>query len=166
MGAAGPGVPAARGRRSLPCVRASGSPPCGLKAAGAPRAPPGPTAPILHFKTSRNLQKKPCCGLLPQQDLNSAYYLAYSTVRVSRTTLTLICPGYTISSSIRLAISLAKSTEASSDTWSGFTIMRISLPACMAKHFSTPENEFAISSSFSRRFISVSYTHLTLPTKA
>ena len=59
-------------------------------------------------------------------------YLAYSMALVSRTRLTLICPGYSSSSSIFLAISRASSTIRSSLTSSGLTMMRTSRPAWMA----------------------------------
>ena len=44
--------------------------------------------------------------------LNFEFYRAYSTARVSRMTVTLICPGYSISSSIRLAMSRAMTKAA------------------------------------------------------
>ena len=56
-------------------------------------------------------------------------YLANSVARVSRMTLTLICPGYSSSFSMRLTISLASSTESASLTCSGLTMMRTSRPA-------------------------------------
>ena len=55
-------------------------------------------------------------------------YLAYSIERVSRMTLTRICPGYSISFSMRLAISLARIFVPSSVTSSGLTMMRTSRP--------------------------------------
>ncbi len=59
-------------------------------------------------------------------------YLAYSIWRISRMTMTLIWPGYTSVSSILFTMSLARVAAAMSSTDSGFTMMRISLPACMA----------------------------------
>ena len=56
-------------------------------------------------------------------------YLAYSTTLVSRSTWTLIWPGYSSSFSMRLANSLARITISSSLTCSGFTITRTSRPA-------------------------------------
>ena len=61
-----------------------------------------------------------------------SHYLAYSVLRVSRMTLTRICPGYSICSSMRLAISLAMTLMPSSVTSSGFTMMRTSRPDWMA----------------------------------
>ena len=55
-------------------------------------------------------------------------YFAYSVDRVSRMTLTRIWPGYSISFSMRLAISLARILVPSSVTSSGLTIMRTSRP--------------------------------------
>jgi chromate reductase len=59
-------------------------------------------------------------------------YRAYSTQRTSRSSVTLISPGYVISSSIFLAMSLAIFVEAPSSTLSALTITRTSLPAWMA----------------------------------
>ena len=59
-------------------------------------------------------------------------HFANSTARVSRTTLTLICPGYSISASMRLTISRARMRVPASLTSSGLTITRISRPDCMA----------------------------------
>ena len=59
-------------------------------------------------------------------------YLAYSVLRVSRMTLTRICPGYSICSSMRLAISFAITLMPSSVTSSGFTMMRTSRPDWIA----------------------------------
>ena len=56
------------------------------------------------------------------------YYFAKSIARVSRITFTLIWPGYSISRSIRLTISLAKISVPASLTSSGLTMMRISRP--------------------------------------
>ena len=66
--------------------------------------------------------------------------------------LTLICPGYSSSLSIFLQISLAKGIIFSSFIISGLTMILISRPAWIAKHFSTPSKEEATPSSFSRRF--------------
>ena len=57
-----------------------------------------------------------------------SFYFAYSVLRVSRITFTRIWPGYSISVSIRLAISLASTLVPSSVTSSGLTIMRTSRP--------------------------------------
>ena len=65
-------------------------------------------------------------------------YLAYSIALVSRTTVTLICPGYCNSSSIWFLISLANLYDFKSSISSGETTTRISLPACIANAFSTP----------------------------
>lgn len=59
-------------------------------------------------------------------------YLANSVLRVSRITLTRIWPGYSISFSMRLAISLARILVPSSVTSSGLTIMRTSRPDWIA----------------------------------
>ncbi len=59
-------------------------------------------------------------------------YLANSTARISRMTVTLICPGYCMVSSIFLAISRAILRAARSSTSSGRTIIRTSRPAWMA----------------------------------
>ena len=66
---------------------------------------------------------------------------------------TFICPGYSISSSTFLATSLASIVISESEICSGFTIILTSRPACIANDFSTPLNESAIDSSFSRRFM-------------
>ena len=60
------------------------------------------------------------------------FYFAYSVLLVSRMTLTRICPGYSICSSIRLAISFASTLMPSSVTSSGFTMMRTSRPLWIA----------------------------------
>ena len=57
-----------------------------------------------------------------------AIYLANSVLRVSRMTLTLICPGYSSSFSMRLAISRASTYVPSSEISSGLTMMRTSRP--------------------------------------
>ena len=59
-------------------------------------------------------------------------HLAKSTARVSRMTLTLICPGYSISFSMRLTISLARMSAPASLTSSGLTMMRTSRPDWIA----------------------------------
>ena len=59
-------------------------------------------------------------------------YFAYSVLRVSRMTLTRIWPGYSISFSMVLAISLASTLVPSSVTSSGLTMMRTSRPLWMA----------------------------------
>src|SRR6266850_4939846 len=79
------------------------------------------------------------------------FYLAYSTARVSRTTVTRIWPGKLSSLSIRLAMSRAISWAAVSSICSGLTRMRTSRPAWIAYDCCTPWKEFAISSSFSKR---------------
>ena len=63
--------------------------------------------------------------------LVSAYF-AYSVARVSRITFTRIWPGYSISFSMRLAISLASTRVPSSVTSSGLTMMRTSRPDWIA----------------------------------
>src|SRR5258708_96687 len=78
-------------------------------------------------------------------------YFASSVARVSRMTVTRICPGYVISVSILRATSRASIEVSSSEICDGSTITRISRPACTAKHFSTPLNDFAIVSRSSRR---------------
>lgn len=79
------------------------------------------------FLQSRHRKRSKPIGLAPR----FAYelYLANSVARVSRMTLTLICPGYSSSFSMRLTISLASSTESASLTCSGLTMMRTSRPA-------------------------------------
>jgi 3-oxoacyl-[acyl-carrier-protein] synthase II len=62
-------------------------------------------------------------------------------------------PGYSVSSSILLAISLATKTISSSDTDSGLTATRISRPAWMAKDLETPGCSLAIFSRVSRRLM-------------
>ena len=57
---------------------------------------------------------------------------AYSTARDSRTTVTWTWPGYSMSRSMRWAMSRASSTAEASSTFSGSTMMRISRPAWMA----------------------------------
>ena len=57
------------------------------------------------------------------------YLLAYSTARVSRMTITLICPGKVKDSSIFLAISRLSKIEFSSDILSLSTMTRSSRPA-------------------------------------
>ena len=61
-----------------------------------------------------------------------AHYLAYSMTRVSRSTVTLICPGYSISSSIFLATSRARFCAAVSSMSVGRTMTRTSRPAWIA----------------------------------
>src|SRR6266516_1423028 len=56
-------------------------------------------------------------------------YLANSTMRVSRMTVTLIWPGYCSSPSMRLAISRARIWARLSSIVSGLTMIRISRPA-------------------------------------
>src|SRR6266480_910270 len=62
----------------------------------------------------------------------SVAFLATSTARLSRITVTLIWPGYSSWSSISRAISYESSTAWSSSTSFGFTITRISRPAWSA----------------------------------
>ena len=85
--------------------------------------------------------RKPCSlsGRYNKSRMNrhTAYYttccyFAKSTLRVSRITFTLICPGYSNSLSILRATSFASNTKVSSFTCSGLTIIRISRPACTA----------------------------------
>ncbi len=58
-----------------------------------------------------------------------AIYLANSTARLSRITVTFICPGYCMVSSIFLAISLAIRADSRSSICSGLTIILTSRPA-------------------------------------
>ena len=94
------------------------------------------------------------------------YSFAYSIDLVSLITFIFICPGYSSSFSTRFTIFLAIRSASSSLTLSGFTIIRISLPACIAKDFSTPAKELAISSSFSKRLIYNSNVSLLAPGRA
>ena len=74
----------------------------------------------------------PASGRLPTPCLRSrreAGYLAKSTARVSRMTVTLICPGYCRFSSTALATFLESWMAARSSTCSGLTMIRISRPA-------------------------------------
>ena len=73
-----------------------------------------------------------CGRLLHAGRAGQSSYFAYSTALVSRSRWTLICPGYSSSSSIFLAMSRASSTIWSSLTSSGLTMMRTSRPAWMA----------------------------------
>ena len=82
----------------------------------------------------------------------SADQRAVSVARDSRTTVTLIWPGYVSSSSICLTMSRASTWAPMSSIASGATITRISRPACMANTLSTPSLLDAISSSRSSRF--------------
>jgi hypothetical protein len=59
-------------------------------------------------------------------------YLANSTLRDSRMTVTLIWPGYSSSCSMARAISCESKAASSSSISVGFTITRISRPACSA----------------------------------
>ena len=59
-------------------------------------------------------------------------YFAVSIARVSRITITLICPGYSRLSSIFLAMSFASRMDARSSISSGLTRTRTSRPAWMA----------------------------------
>src|SRR5438128_3154515 len=78
-------------------------------------------------------------------------YFAYSTARVSRMTVTLICPGYCIVSWIFCAMSRESRAVCRSSSLSGFTTTRTSRPAWIANDFSTPSKLFAtLSSSWSR----------------
>jgi len=77
--------------------------------------------------------------LIPKKDRNGLcgarcilHYLAYSTQRTSRSRVTLISPGYVISSSIFLAISRAIFVAESSSILLASTMTRISRPACIA----------------------------------
>src|SRR2546428_10947931 len=65
------------------------------------------------------------------QDVHRAYF-ATSTARVSRMTTTLMCPGYCISASMRLVMSLASWWASRSETMSAFVITRSSRPAWIA----------------------------------
>src|ERR1700730_3824878 len=68
----------------------------------------------------------------PERGAGGLIYLAYSMARVSRTTVTRICPGKLSSVSIRLAMSLAINWAAASSICSGLTRIRTSRPAWMA----------------------------------
>jgi hypothetical protein len=59
-------------------------------------------------------------------------YFAKALLLRSRITVTRICPGYSISFSIRPAILCANESASKSSTRSGSTSTRISRPACMA----------------------------------
>jgi len=61
--------------------------------------------------------------------ISTQVYLAKLETRVSRMTVTLICPGYVISVSIFLIISLHSITVSLSEIFSFSTMMRISRPA-------------------------------------
>ena len=61
--------------------------------------------------------------------VGEAPYRAYSTARVSRMTMTLIWPGYSMESWIFLVMSRAIRMAARSSTFSGCTITRTSRPA-------------------------------------
>ncbi len=67
-------------------------------------------------------------------------------------TVTLICPGYWSSVSIRRAMVSASSPAFTSSIFSGTTITRTSRPAWMTLVFSTPSKPAAISSSLVSRF--------------
>jgi len=68
-------------------------------------------------------------GLLSVSVVFLSYYLAIAVLRRSRTTVTRICPGYSISLSIRPAISVAIVSANKSLIRSGSTMTRISRPA-------------------------------------
>ena len=84
-----------------------------------------PAAPLL-------LARRVCWFCAAGMGRRRCRHLANSTARVSRTTLTLICPGYSISASMRLTISRARMRVPASLTSSGLTITRISRPDWMA----------------------------------
>ena len=75
----------------------------------------------------------------------------------------MICPGYSISFSTLFATFLASNVISLSEIFSGFTTILTSLPACIAKDFSTPSNESAISSNFSNLLIYASKVSLLAP---
>jgi len=79
---------------------------------------------------ARHAKKRGWAGAHPHYF--SSIYFAYSTVRFSLITVIFICPGYSNSSSICLAISRDNDTHPRSSMASDFTITRISLPACRA----------------------------------
>lgn len=87
------------------------------------------------YRNIEELLKKYLFALSKEIFLFQLNYFAKSTLRVSRITLTLICPGYSSSLSILRAISLASNTVVSSLTSSGLTMIRISRPACTAYDF-------------------------------
>ena len=58
--------------------------------------------------------------------------------------MTLICPGYSSSFSMRRAMSFESQIASSSVIFSLSTMMRISRPACSANDFDTPLNESAM----------------------
>jgi acetyl esterase/lipase len=68
----------------------------------------------------------------PRRELSGAAHFAYSTARDSRMTVTLIWPGYSSSFSISRAISWESTIAASSSIAPGWTMTRISRPACIA----------------------------------
>src|SRR5690606_7307005 len=78
---------------------------------------------------------------------------AYSTARDSRTTVTWTWPGYSMSCSMRFAMSRASRTAEASSTLSGCTMMRISRPAWIAYALSTPGKLVAMFSSPSSRLM-------------
>ena len=59
----------------------------------------------------------------------TSFYLAYSVARVSRITVTLMCPGYSSSFSILSLMSRANTVACKSLIFSGLTITRTSRPA-------------------------------------
>src|SRR5579884_259891 len=86
-------------------------------------------APDAYAASTRSTACRRCC---------SSLFVATSTARLSRITVTLIWPGYSRWSSISRAISCESRTAPSSSTSCGFTRTRISRPAWSAYAFSTP----------------------------
>lgn len=118
--------------RTLPPapVRLLAAPAFSFHLPSLPRSSPCAQAPVYPNPFMRTKKKA-----LPLKEAPSGYnffYFAKSTARVSRMTLTLICPGYSISCSMRLAISFAMTVVPMSVTSSGLTMMRTSRPDWMA----------------------------------
>src|SRR5439155_14450159 len=84
---------------------------------GEQRAPPGLAEHVTDADHRHRLQR-----LAP-------FYRAYSTARCSRITVTLMWPGYCISASIRLEMSLASWYVSRSEIWSDFVMILSSRPA-------------------------------------
>ena len=105
------------------------APNCRNRACPVRAAPPPNAGAAIRFAPGGRRKKAP--GLSSGR-WASARYLAKSIARVSRMTLTLIWPGYSISRSMRLTISLARMRVPASLTSSGLTMMRTSRPDWMA----------------------------------
>ena len=87
---------------------------------------PAPARPHLRRRNARR------CRQRNERCPSSRCYLATSTARLSRITITFTWPGYSSWSSISRAISCERRTAASSSTSVGSTITRISRPAWSA----------------------------------